>query len=127
MFAPGAKEPSRPKFGLKSYIVWASTTDAQGIDTGVGPSSGVADSLEELVGAGESEGEASVDGEIEGDEDGPAGCPCDMHPVRDTIAESAMATNVVRMADLRVSTGSFSPPGRRLRHRNAAEDPIAAG
>ncbi|HET8986475.1 MAG TPA: hypothetical protein VFN03_12020 [Trueperaceae bacterium] len=124
VFAPGVKESRRPKFGLKSYIVWVSTTEAQGIDSGVG-SSGAVDALGELD--GESDGEG-LDGVVpEGDEDGSAGCPAPMHPERETVVESATATSAVRMAYLRVGTASFSPPSRRHRGCNAAVGVFAAG
>lgn len=121
VLAPGVKESSRPKFGLKSYIVWASTTEAQGIDTGVGFSSGAVVALGELDGDGETEGDES-----DGDADGSVGCTGARQPESETAVAMATATSVVRVANLRVSIASFSPPGRRLRGCNAAKTSIAA-
>ncbi len=121
VLAPGVKESSRPKFGLKSYIVWASTTEGQGIDTGIGFSAGAVVSLGELDGDGEMEGVES-----DGDADGSVGSPGARQPASETAVARATATSVVRMANLRVSTVSLSPPGRRHRDCNAAKTSIAA-
>ena len=53
----GVKLASRPKLGLKSYMVCALTTLSHGIDTGVGASSGTAVSLGMLDGVELGEGE----------------------------------------------------------------------
>jgi hypothetical protein len=106
---------------LKSYIVWAPTTDAQGIDTGVGFSSGAVVSLGELEGDGDVEGVES-----EGEEEGSVGSPGGRHPVSETAVATTTAVSVVRMASLLISTASFSPSGHRPRGCNAASRLIPA-
>ena len=125
VFAPGLNESSRPKFGLKSYIVWASTTELHEIASGVGFSSGGVVSLGAL---GELDGVTDVVGPgSEGSPDG-SSAPGGRHPVSENTTARATRTavapvRVVRWKGLGVSTAPFSPTARGHPPCNAAESP----
>jgi len=121
VFASGTNESSRPKFGLKSYMAWALTSDEQGIESGVGSSAGADVSLGvpgelEVLADG-----VGSDGLAEGSS--PPGCT---QPARETTTARATAATATpgwgfRRDGLDISTPPFSPTRAVHPHCNAAK------
>lgn len=122
--AAGENVASRPKFGLKSYMVCALTTELQGIDTGVGLSAvGVSLSDGDDDGEGEEAGGVDADGDV-------GGFPLSggvTQPARPTATTSPSTAKVMGAAKVRVRIASFSFTDHLASRCNAASGVFDAG
>lgn len=116
--AGGENVASNPKFGLNSYMVCASSTELQGIDTGVGFSAGFAVSpgVGNSVGAGESDEPGA------GGANGGTRSPLDeRHPLSESAATTLTATKALRKARGRINMQLLSLTGAEPSPCNAAK------
>lgn len=121
--AGGENVASNPKFGLKSYMVCASITELQGIDTGVAFSAGLAVSF----GVGNPVGtEVSDEPGVGGANVGTRSPLEERHPLSESAATTLTATKALRKARGRINMQLLSPTGAEPSPSNAAERLIAA-